>query len=271
MLRWQVLEQPTKSRRDYSSHDSESQNRPTTIDLGIIPTPATLKQDDYPDVPYWKKQDWDTFVERRKLANKNPPWNAFLTDQHGDVLSKQRYNELWADAKLAFNSLYYRRVDPTSWSKKTDLAATYFYNTITAKYPEFRLCEGNWKIHLWTTERYPDWVKNVRKAGGLQRMYISTTMAFTNSIISLLGAVASIVTTGQKRPNPTQQNNTKPSKKPWQIKKEDIKQEIPRVQLPVTKIATGEIIVIDSDSDEEDNIYVPKPVIAVCCQYSESF
>ena len=96
-------------------------------------------------------------------------------------------------------------------------------------------------------------------------------MAFTNNIISLLGAVASIVTTGQKRPNPTQQNNTKPSKKPWQIKKEDIKQEIPRVQLPVTKIATGEIIVIDSDSDEEDNIYVPKPVIAVCCQYSESF
>ena len=96
-------------------------------------------------------------------------------------------------------------------------------------------------------------------------------MAFTNIIISLLGAVASIVTTGQKRPGPTQQNNTRPSKKPRQIKKEVIKQEIPRVQLPVTKIDTGEIIVIDSDSDQEDNIYVPKPVIAVCFQSSESF
>ena len=69
-------------------------------------------------------------------------------------------------------------------------------------------------------------------------------MAFTNSIISLLGAVASIVTTGQKRPGPTQQNNTKPSKKPRQIKKEVIKQEIPRVQLPVTKIDTGDIIAV---------------------------
>jgi len=172
MLRRQVLEQPMKSGGDHPSHDSASRNQATTIDLAVIPTPVTLKQDDYPDVPYWTKQEWDAFVERRKLANKNPPWNAFLTDQHGDVLSKQRYNELWADAKLAFNSLYYCRIDPTSWSKKTDLAATYFYNTITAKYPEFRLCEGNWKIHLWTTERYPNWVKNVRKPGGLQHLYL---------------------------------------------------------------------------------------------------
>ena len=43
-------------------------------------------------------------------------------------------------------------------------------------------------------------------------------------------------------------------KKPRQIKKEDIKQEIPRVQLPVT---AREPIVID-DSDEDDSIYVPK-------------
>jgi len=99
------------------------------------------------------------------------------TDKHREGLMKQRYNELWADMKLAFNSLYYRHFDPTSWSKRTDLAATYFYNTITVKYPKFQLCEGNWNIHLWTTERYPDWVKNVRKAGGLQHVYLHP-MAF---------------------------------------------------------------------------------------------
>ncbi|EDQ99022.1 uncharacterized protein LACBIDRAFT_335422 [Laccaria bicolor S238N-H82] len=207
-----------------------------TVEIPVIPTPPTLERVDYPRVPHWMKKEWDTYLEREKLANRNPPWNAFLTDKHGETLSKQRYNELWADAKIAFNSLYWRRNDPTSWSKKTDLAASYFYNTITTKYPEFRLCEGNWKIHLWTTERYPDWVKNVRKAGGLQR------------------AVPSIVTIGQKRPLPTQQNDTKRSKKPRPIKKEDIKHEIPRVQLPVT---AEEPIVIE-DSDEEDSIYVPK-------------
>ena len=42
--------------------------------------------------------------------------------------------------------------------------------------------------------------------------------------ISLLGMVASIVMTGQKWPVPTKQNNTKPSKKPRQIKEEDIRE-----------------------------------------------
>ena len=64
----------------------------------------------------------------------------------------------------------------------------------------------------------------------------------------------------------------KPSKKPRQIKEEDIKKEIPRIQLPVTmtKIIPGELIVIDSDSDEEDSIYVPKSGTKVSCQSSET-
>jgi len=73
-------------------------------------------------------------------------------------------------------------------------------------------------------------------------------------IIYLLGAIPSIVTIGQKRPVPTQQNNTKRSKKPRQIKKEDIKQEIPHVQLPVT----DEEPIVINDSDEDDSIYIPK-------------
>jgi len=254
------MEQLTKSGKDHSTLNSDLQIRATSIDLAIIPTPATLKQEDYRDVPYWTKREWDAFVECQKLANKNPPWNTFLMDKHGEGLSKQRYNELWADAKLAFNSLYYRRFDPMSWSKKTDLAATYFYNTITSKYPEFRLCEGNWKIHLWTTERYPDWVKNVRKSGGLQRACIYH-MAFA-LITHLLGAAPSIVTIGQKRPVPTQQNDTKPSKKARQIKKEDIKQEISHVQLAATRISVNEPIIIDDDSDDDDSIYVSKPKAA---------
>lgn len=111
-------------------------------------------------------------MERKKLANKTLPWNGFLTDEEGNVLPKDRFNAIWADAKLAFNSLYYRRVDSASWSKKTDVAAAYFYNAITAKYPELQLCQENWKIQHWATDRYPEWVKNVRKTGGLKRTFI---------------------------------------------------------------------------------------------------
>lgn len=152
-----MLEPPTRSRSDHSSTDTGSGSRPVTRDFIAVLAPPTFEQADYPEVPFWMRKEWDTFVEHRKLANENPPWNAFLTDENGNVLSKHRYyNELWADAKLVFNSLYYCHCDPTSWSKKTDLAAAYFYNTISAKYPKFQLCKGNWKIHIWMTEHYPD-------------------------------------------------------------------------------------------------------------------
>ena len=167
-LRRQILEQPTKSREEHSTSNSHSRTKAVTGDLAVPSTPPARQREDYPDVPFWTKGEWDKLVERQKLANKTPSWNAFLTDEDGHALSKQRYNEIWADAKLAFNSLYFRRVDPTSWSKKTDIAAAYFYNTMTAKYPEFQFCEGNWKVQHWATERYPDWVKNVRKLGGLK-------------------------------------------------------------------------------------------------------
>lgn len=52
-----------------------------------------------------------------------------------------------------------------------------------------------------------------------------------------------------------QQKDKKLSKKPQQIKNEEIKQEMPHIQLPASRVE--EPIIIDDDS-EEDSIYVPK-------------
>ena len=70
-LQQQVLEQPTKHQR---GSDSEMQSQSVTIpgNLAIPSLPPTLKQDNDPDVPFWTKQEWDTFVEREKLGNKTP-------------------------------------------------------------------------------------------------------------------------------------------------------------------------------------------------------
>ena len=143
------------------------------IQLTVPPAPSALsvplttqaKQD-----CFWTKDSWDTFIKRQKAANREPPWNAFITDENGIKMPPQWHRELWEDAKLAFNSLYYHRLDPASWAKKHSVAAEYFYNTIGQKYPQFQLCERNWKLHTWTTRRYADWAKNVRGSGGLSRM-----------------------------------------------------------------------------------------------------
>ena len=118
---------------------------------------------------FWSKEDWEKYVAQGKAANREPPWNGFITDDKGVAMPRQWHRELYEDAKIAFNSLFYRRLDPPTWSKKHGPAAGYFYNTIRAKYPQFLLCDGNWKLQAWATKRYPDWTKNVRGSGGLSR------------------------------------------------------------------------------------------------------
>ncbi len=33
-----------------------------------------------------------------------------------------------------------------------------------ADFPKFRWCENDWKVQGFATEKYPDWVKDVRKS-----------------------------------------------------------------------------------------------------------
>ena len=155
------------------THQSQSASHNTNNTFVTPPAPGPLLQSQYDKVKYWTKASWQDYVDRAKDKNSRhePTWTEFITDEKGVQMSKQRLKELWEDAKIAWNSLYYRRLDPTTWSKKHTVAADYFYNTILLKYPEFRLCDGNWKLQLWATKRYSDWTKNVRGGGGLSRMF----------------------------------------------------------------------------------------------------
>lgn len=166
----------------HEAHQSETASHKTFM----IPTAlGALQQSQYGAVKYWTKASWQEYVDRAKDKNsgREPTWTEFITDEKGVQMSKQRHRELWEDAKIAWNSLYYRRLDPTTWSKKHTTAADYFYNTILQKYPEFRLCDGNWKLQMWATKRYSDWTKNVRGGGGLSRTFPYITLLFIHRSI----------------------------------------------------------------------------------------
>ncbi|KAF8802756.1 hypothetical protein BYT27DRAFT_7260706 [Phlegmacium glaucopus] len=141
--------QPVKSQREYSDSNIKFETKSRMNKLAVPPAPLTLKHSDYPDVQFWKKHKWNNYVEHEKKANQTPKWNDFPTDTHGNILSKQRYNKLWEDAKIAWNSLYFHQLNPKSWGKRTDIPTDYIYNTLSVKYPKFQLCEGHWKLHIW--------------------------------------------------------------------------------------------------------------------------
>ena len=131
------------------------------------------------------------------------------------------HHELYEDAKIAFNSLFYRCLDPPTWWKKHGPVADYFYNTIWAKYPQFLLCDRNWELQAWATKRYPDWMKNVWGSGGLShKFYLHIVYCF---LLFIKGADPSIVQVSEKcQSNKTEQDD-KPSKKARLIKKEPAK------------------------------------------------
>ena len=234
-----------------SSHQSASHNSTNTF--VTPPAPGALQQSQYGAVKYWTKASWQEYVDRAKDRNSGhePTWTEFITDEKCLQMSKQRHKELWEDAKIAWNSLYYRRLDPTNWSKKHTTAADYFYNTILQKYPEFRLCEGNWKLQMWATRRYSDWTKNVRGGGGLSRMFLYHTIQFTfYSSVYLQGADPSITQVGEKRPSNSTERDDKSSKKARpSVKKETIKNE----KLPTLAPAPS-VIIVDDGADSDTTI-----------------
>ena len=75
-------------------------------------------------------------------------------------------------AKQVWNELYWHRLDPSSWTKKTPAASSFFANEMMAKFPEFRYCEGIWKVERFGIVKYPDWCRDGRESGRLTRARI---------------------------------------------------------------------------------------------------
>lgn len=162
--RQQFIDLPKLQRRQTSP---AANPKPTS--LSIPSAPHSLVREDYPDVPFWTKKQWLTYLEGEKNANRIPNRNGYLTTSSGEPMLKERATRLREDAKVVFNSLFYFSLDPDTWGKKFDDAANYVYNSLCAKYEELQFCENNWKVQTWVTDNYPDWMKNNRKAGGLKR------------------------------------------------------------------------------------------------------
>jgi len=48
-----------------------------------------------------------------------------------------------------------------TWGVRTMYAGEFFSNTMRTKFEEFRWCEGDWKVHVFATVRFPDWSEDV--------------------------------------------------------------------------------------------------------------
>jgi hypothetical protein len=157
-----------------------------------------LDEDDYPEVLYWHEESWVKHTEEKRERGQNPSRLGFLTNDDGNPVTESRITAFMSAAKQAWNELYRLRLDPSSWTKKTPKAASYFTYILKRNFDEFRYCDGDWKVERFAIVKYPDWCRDARESGRLTRASKVPSICFLLTMF-VLGARPSKRKTGDCR------------------------------------------------------------------------
>ncbi|KAG6876720.1 hypothetical protein C0992_012018 [Termitomyces sp. T32_za158] len=122
--------------------------------------PKTEDRENYPNVPFWEKEQWQAQVEREKNRGERLDRFAFITDSDGKPISKKRCKEIADTSRSCWNELRQHKRAPSSWKKKTNEAKDYYYYYMLTRYPEFLFADNYWKVECYATIKYPNWVQN---------------------------------------------------------------------------------------------------------------
>jgi len=171
----ELKEELKEAKKVYKSQERDEQ--PGDREWGRVPPeqhtiriPVALQaeeEENYPDVGFWNKKDWNDFESRASTRNKRVDRFGFLCDESGTHVSSEQLEDMTETAKVAWNELYHWRLDPTTWTKQNDQAMKYFSATMCMKFPEFRWCQGDWKLQEFAKHRYPDWNRYFCQPGTL--------------------------------------------------------------------------------------------------------
>jgi hypothetical protein len=137
------------------------------------------KRMDYPKVKFWYRHDWNKFKDganstnvgvepvcgktlMSKGINKN---TKYIEDADGKPVDGFRLRDIRAHTRAVWESLKNVNRAPSSWGKANAEVAQLYRHEMRTKFPEFALCENDWKADHLATESYPSWYNNHVKSG----------------------------------------------------------------------------------------------------------
>ncbi|KAF8494475.1 hypothetical protein JB92DRAFT_3231670 [Gautieria morchelliformis] len=143
----------------------------------IKPTLPTLLAKDYPEVLFWKKDQWDAHVNQRPSlhvedidadsASKDPGAAckalAFIMDRDGVVITRGKASAIRATCRHLWVELRKNNMAPPTWGQASHSASTFFRNAMYQSHPELRLCDDHWKLDYLARKDYPSWIRPSRK------------------------------------------------------------------------------------------------------------
>ena len=172
---------------------------PSHVPLITFPDEPDLNinRDDYPLVKYWYRHEW-TNAENSQVAVIGAPGKArasqgenvtlrFVEDENGNMIDGFRATTIRKFSREIWSGLGTIGKAPKSWGKVDSKVAAEYRTEMGRKFPELRLCDGNWKADLIATLNYPSWYSNNIEKESMKR----------TSVEAIPAAKRSKVTTGQ--------------------------------------------------------------------------
>ena len=92
---------------------------------------------------------------------------SYICDEDGNPVSKEHLATMIKHVKQLWTTCYHLCINPPSWTKKTEDVALYFLWNMHLSFPEFALCENDWKAEAFAVICYPDWSSDVWGSGTL--------------------------------------------------------------------------------------------------------
>ncbi len=131
------------------------------IPLAFDPTQVDVERQriDYPNVTAWD-QDEKLDASESDLAEKV----RYLQHGNGQPLDKARIKLIRADLRNVFQQI--KKFMPSALedtrTKHDDDFMTTIFRYMRLKYPEFTLCDDNWKLNSFVSNWYGNWRKNLK-------------------------------------------------------------------------------------------------------------
>jgi hypothetical protein len=152
----------------------------TNVVPGLLINPAghPPSRDNYPSVPFWTRQEWESFKnedrhtglhteERRhgKVKDKSQPSRclAYITDAAGIGVDGYKGASIRATTRQVWAYIAKQGQAPMTWSQAHISAVQYYRQEMYRDHPDLRLCEGDWKVDLLAVQNYPAWCRTRTK------------------------------------------------------------------------------------------------------------
>ena len=174
----------------------------THIPVGITSpiSLVSLRQEDYPHVRFWARQDWNSVAQaqvleldkegeifpeadeeedrsNQHLPSPNPACARgkrrasqginvamkYIENEDGTVIDRFRAADIRRYARSLWVQMALDNKLPATWSDADAASLTYYSSAMAQRFSELRLCASDWKANLVATNNYPSWRHNWMK------------------------------------------------------------------------------------------------------------